>query len=100
MFCVLESPSWGKRLRMSRFVQLRKMSFEKAKPDPAPNEEMRHKTFIILLRSGMFSVAKFVPDGFGGFVWEYPIHPIEWLGGEGIWMPGEVVAWKERLICG
>jgi hypothetical protein len=82
---------------MSRFVQGGTASFEDAKPDFLPDEKDRSGTFHVLLRSGFFSVARLTPNHYGGFVWQYPIHPIEWLGGEGVWQPNEVVAWSRRI---
>jgi hypothetical protein len=91
---VLESPNFPKRFRMSQFVQQGKMSFEKAEPDPFPKEDDHWRTFHILLRTGMFSLAKVVPNGFGGLMWAYPIRPFEFME-KGTWMADEVVAWKE-----
>jgi hypothetical protein len=97
MFHVEESSNWSKRLRMSPFVQIGKMSFREVKPDAVPPEENRGKKFNILLRTGMFSIAQLVQSDHGGFVWHYPIHPIEWFGGDGVWVPDEVVAWQEKI---
>ena len=88
-----KSPNWAKRLRMSRFVQQGKMSFEKAKVDLLPSEH-RQKTFHILLREGMFSQACLVWSGMG-YYWNHPSQPEGCFGSRGMWLPDEVVAWQE-----
>jgi len=89
----LKSLNWPKRLRMSQFVQAGKISLVNASCDPLP-EQKGDTVFHILLRDGMFSKAKLLPSGFGRFIWAYPIHPVEYLQ-RGIFLPSEVVAWKE-----
>ena len=90
-----ESVNWGKRLRMSSFVQAGRMSFANAKPEPIPEEQIQQKVFHILLRDGMFTHAKVILGDYGGRMW---VHPALYLpGGKwGVFSNSEVVAWKEK----
>jgi len=91
----MESSQWDKRLRMSPFVQAGRMSFERAAAERIPERVDEHTVFHILLRNGMFSHARVVPDGYGGSIW---VHPALYLSGGnwGVFGSNEVVAWKER----
>lgn len=87
-----ESKNWRKRVKMSRFVQKGKLSF-KLPPDPLSKENHHKEVFHILLKNGRFSRAMLTLDHFGKWYWQYPISPIEYLGGKEVWQPEEIVAW-------
>ena len=91
-----QSPNWAKRFRMSRFVQLRKMSFANARSDDFPQLQGEVGVCQILLRDGQFSLASVnrTDSAFGAF-WA---HPAMYLpgGDTGCWLASDVVAWREN----
>lgn len=97
---VPESPNWNKVYRMSRFVQSGRMTFEKMVPDEIPLTEVGSgKVFHILLKNGIFGLARLEQGDYGGCLWRHPIEPAEFFE-SGIRSTDMVLAWKVAIDQG